>query len=142
MTFLKDCPNCGMTVSAHCECPICKADITDEPYSKHNGERYKLSKLFWPYFFRKCWLFLICFTLIILKTIFFGVTVMLNVGTTVICVFSTFICLIFSFFDSLFPEWLKSLSEWKYSDNYIDMTSSSAWKYILGILALLFTIIW
>ncbi len=142
MTFLKDCPNCGMTVSAHCECPICKYDITNVPYSEHTGERYKLNKIFWRYFLRKSWFVLICLLLVILKIIVFGVTVRVNVGTTVICVFSTVICLIFSFFESLFPEWLKSLSKWKYSDNYIDMTSGSAWKYIVGVLALLFTIMW
>lgn len=142
MSFLKDCPNCGMTVAAHCECPICKFDITNVPYSEHTGERYKLSRLFWRYFFKKSWFALICFLFVFLKIIIFGITVKINTTTTVLCVLATFISLIASFCFSLFPEWLKSLSEWKYSDNYLDMTSGSAWKYIVGVLALLFSIVW
>lgn len=143
MSFLKDCPKCGMTVAAHCECPVCKADITDLPYSESRGERYRFNKYFWPYFFKKCWFFLFCFAAVILKLVLFGVTDRIdNSGLTGLCVFNSFLWLAFSFWISFFPEWSKAVSEWRFNDSYIDMIHHPVLKYIYGILALGFAITW
>lgn len=132
---MKKCPKCGMTINAHSECPACRMDLTTIPYSDSKGERYKFNKFFFRYFMKKCKFFICCSMLILLKIAFFDVK--LN-----IYILLTILLLLMVLAESLFPERLKSVMEWKYSDNYIDFVSGSWSKYFSGILALVSAFLW
>ena len=132
---MKECPKCGMTINAHCECPACRMDLTTIPYSDSKGERYKFNKFFFRYCMKKCKFFICCSMLILLKIAFFDVK--LN-----IYILLTILLLLMVLAESLFPERLKSAMEWKYSDNYIDFVSGSWSKYFSGILALVSAFLW
>ena len=132
---MKTCPKCGMTVNAHCECPVCKTDLTNIPYSNSKGEIYKLNKFFIPYFMRKCKFFISCCVIILLKIAFFDIKLNLYILLTILLLLTTLA-------ESLFPERIKGAVEWKYSDNYIDFVSGSFSKYFSGILALASAFLW
>ncbi len=131
---MKECCKCGMTVAAHSECPVCKTDLTDIPYSDSKGEKYKLNKFFIPYFMRRCKFFICCCVLILLKILFFNIKFNLYVLITIL--------LLMTLAESLFPERIKKAMEWKYSDNYIDFVSGSFSKYLTGIVAVVSAVLW
>jgi general stress protein CsbA len=124
-----------MTLAAHCECPACKADLTNIPYSDSNGEIYKLNKFFISYFIKKTKFFICCLATIVLKIIFFKITFNRYV-------FLTILLLLMTLAESLFPERINSAMRWKYSDNYIDFVSGSFGKYFSCILALVSVFLW
>lgn len=67
--YLKKCPNCKMTVDGHTECPMCHADLLQEPYVDADNEKYKLNKYFLSHLF-KCHKYpIFCALIVIVKTI-------------------------------------------------------------------------
>ena len=133
---MKKCPQCEMTVADPCECPVCKTNLVDEEYFEGKGEIYKLNKFFLPFFIKRCWFFICCCALILLKTLFFGIDFNISILLTPLLLFITLM-------ESLFPERLKNLAKWKYSDNYLDFAFASSFElYFCGIFALASSFLW
>lgn len=132
---MKTCNKCGMTMAAHSECPVCKNDLTNTPYSDSKGEIYKLNKFFIPYFFKTCIFFICCCVLILLKIVLFGIELNWYILFTVLLLLETLA-------ESLFPERMKNAMSWKYSDGYMDFLIGSFGKYFSGVLALISSVLW
>ena len=60
---MKTCPKCHFTLDAHCECPVCRTDITNVPYSQSSGESYAMNKYLIIYIFKYAKFLLLCFLL-------------------------------------------------------------------------------
>jgi len=132
---VKICPNCKMTVDAHCECPICKKPITNVPYSDRNGERYKLNKYFFPYFLRKCALPIVCTLSVAFKIVLFGINHYLLFAMGLICI-------AFSYLEFLFHNLLNSIFSIIYSESFLDSAFNKSTKYLALIFAVIFLFLW
>lgn len=132
---MKHCPRCQMTVDAHSECPVCKADLTDVAYRERSGETYKLNRWFVGYFIRKNVFFLCCVALIVLKVICFGATIN---GYLLL----TAVLLLWMVAESLFPERLKQLVDWRYTESFLELMSGRPTILACGVLALISTVLW
>ena len=131
---MKTCPNCKMTTDSTCECPVCKTSLASEEFFEGKGEIYKLNKFFLPFFIKKCWFFSLCCALILLKTLFLGIS--FNARILISALFLV-LCLV----QALFPERLNRLFKWKYSEEYLQSTSNIV-VYVSGICAFLSAFLW
>ena len=57
---MKTCLKCKMTLDAHCTCPACGTDITNEPYTETSGEIYKFNRYLVSYLLKNERYSLVC----------------------------------------------------------------------------------
>lgn len=129
---MKKCPVCNMTVDGHSTCPICNADITNQPYENTNSERYVLNKYFFLHLLKKHKFPIFCTLFVLVKTAidfpnlnWWCVVALLFVGLSVFC--------------SLFQNLAISLDTWKYSEDYAEFRGKIG-KYAAGIIAVLISL--
>ncbi len=132
---MKTCPTCRMTVNAHSECPMCKTELTDIPYSDRRGEVYKLNRWFWPYFIKTNRWSLASFALVVVKIICFGLT-----WNGYMLVTALFLLLMVLF--ALFPERWKGLGSWRFSEEYNELLSGNFAQGLLGFLTVISMLLW
>lgn len=132
---MKFCPKCKMNVDAHCECPACKNNLTDEPYSEQKCESYAFNKYLIPYVLKKRGLSVACIAIFIVRLI-----IKHNIDSWYSFIASLILvvaCFLFSFFKNGMAE----LDSWKYSDEYIELVHKIS-KYLCGVLGIVFSFLW
>ena len=132
---MKVCPKCKMTIDAHCECPVCKNDITNEPYSEKKYEKYVLNKYFWGYLFKKQLFQTVCVAVFIARLIIKHIEI--NWYYLIASALLIVACVLESFFKNAMAEAMS----WKYTDDYIDSVYKIS-KYASGILGVVFAFLW
>lgn len=134
--MMKDCPRCRMTVDAHSECPICKADLVGVPYSDCERERYRLNRYLIPVLLKRGWVPLLASAVILLRVLLFGIEINIPFLCMLVCLVCAFVCV-------LFPNWKSSFARWKYSEDYLDSTAGKAKiiGWVLAVLAVFFAIV-
>lgn len=132
---MKECPKCNMTVNAHCECPACKNNITDIPYSERKWERYTLNRYLLPYLIKKRLFCIVCVLVLIIRLItnhsidswyFF-----------VLSIVSVTACFLYTFFENGMLE----LDLWKYSEAYIEPRHKIL-KWSTGVISIVLSFLW
>ena len=130
---MKKCPNCKMTVDADNECPFCYTTITYEPVVFCDKENYVWNKYFVRYWVKKSWFPLLCFGIVLLRSIFINTEFphsfllsYLLVGTSLLL--------------SLFERKIASRMQWKYSEGYSKFKTVGI-VVLTGALAVLFAFI-
>lgn len=108
---MKVCPNCKMTVDAHSECPVCKANITDVEYSEAKRESYKFNKYFFTFLLKKHWFPIICSIIALL------VLVIRFDGFNIKSIFALF-CMAESILVSLYRKAFINFDSKFYSESY------------------------
>ncbi len=124
---MKTCPKCKMTFDACCECPACNNDITQQPYSDREVEKYVFNRYFFIWAFRNAKTFLLC--LISLLMIF-----IINWNGIEFSHLLSLICLIFCFGETFYPSFMYKIWSSFYSDNYLEATTKIT-KYASAFLA-------
>ena len=121
---MKYCPRCKMSLDSHCECPVCRNDLTNEPYTDYEGEIYAFNKYLIPYLLRVHYFPIICILAVIIRILF-----TLNTVNWYCLLPIAFVIL--SLLESLFKSRIANLMSWMYSEDYMNITSTIA-KYFLG----------
>lgn len=130
--WMKVCPKCKMTVDAHTDCPVCKNDLTKEPYADAKGESYAFNKYLIPYLFRKHTFSIVCVAAVIVRMILSWSYL------NWYCLLSLF-CVFLSAFISLFKNRILSMEMWRFTEIYAEMRISIA-KYAAGVIGVVISL--
>ena len=133
MTFLKDCPKCGMTVAAHCECPLCRTDLTNEPYAETETEKYAFNKYLFVYIIKFAKFLIFCVALCLAAFI-------IKLPDVSWLYLISLFCLSVCFCETFFSNRFNSMWRAVYSENYLEATKRIT-KYSSGILAVVIFIL-
>lgn len=126
---MKTCPKCHFTLDAHCECPVCRTDITNVPYSQSSGESYAMNKYLIIYIFKYAKFLLLCF-------IFSVAVFLIRLPAVRWSYLLALICLIACFGETFFAQRMNGFWQSIYSESYLEATQKIT-KYLSGILAIL-----
>ena len=125
---MKTCPKCRITLDAHCECPLCHADLTNEPYAQTESEKYAFNKYLLIYIAKFAKFFLTC-------TILSFIGVIIKLPSFSLLYIVSLICLLICFCETFFPSRFNSMWQAVYSENYLEATKKLT-KYVSGVLAI------
>ncbi len=126
---MKFCPKCKMTVDAHCECPVCHNNLTNEPYTADEGEVYVFNKYLIPYLLRVHYFPIVCALVVIIRIILTFSTI------NWYCLLALFLVFL-SLLESLFKNRISAIESWMFSEDYSNIRCTIA-KYGAGILGVL-----
>lgn len=118
-----------MTVDAYRECPICGNDLTHEPHTEAEIERYAINKYFFVYLIKKH-LFPVAFTIAVLLKIFLSIT---SFGYWQIL---SILLTVMMWVEALFKNLVVKIFNRIYSDDYLEATHKIT-VYMCGILAVI-----
>ena len=127
---MKTCPKCHMRLEANFECPACGQNITDEPVTDEENEKYVFNKYLLLYLLKHAKFLALCIILCIV-----GINLRLP-DISIWYLLLALLCLIFCFCENFCPNKLHSLWRYKYTEEYIEATAKLT-KYLSGALAVL-----
>lgn len=112
---MKTCPNFKMTTDSHSECPVCKYDLTNEPYSERKSEKYVFNKYFLPYLLKNHKFALICVLVVLI-----GIIISMP-RLNWLCLIA-FLLSVMSLDESLFKNRNIHWQSWMYNEDYLEAT--------------------
>ncbi len=128
--LMKQCPMCHMVVDAYAECPMCGADITNEPQNESEIEGYRINKWFLMHLIRHHKFPLIC-TLLVLMLVLTAITAF-DKWSVLSLVF-----LILMWVEALYKNLVFKLFGGIYSEGFLEVTHTYS-KYAAGVFGILF----
>ena len=128
---MKWCPKCQSVVDAHCECPVCRTDLTDVECVDVRYEIYRYNKYFFLHLFRKHIFQMACLVIVLVNT----VINIINGSFHWACLVAIFLAML-SLVESLYKNRMIQFSEiWNSSD--VAEISNRVNRYASGILGVI-----
>ncbi len=130
---MKKCPTCHMIIDSEKECPFCQTSLVYEPDVHSDSEKIAFNRYFWIYLVKTTWFSIACTVFCIIKVIASkpNSSSPLLIGIITCCAVSVIV--------SMFQRHFTKTIQWKYSEEYARFKIVQ-WKYLLGIIAVLFAV--
>lgn len=130
---MKKCPTCQMIVDAENECPFCATTLTYEPMCEAKTEHLVWNKYLLIYIVKNVWFSAICCVVGLLKIIIAKP----QISALLLCAGA---CAVISLIASISQRKFSEAMTWKYNEDYVPF-KIGIWKYLLGVISILFFIL-
>ena len=128
---MKWCPKCESVVDAHCECPVCRTDLTDVECVDVRYEIYRYNKYFFLHLFRKHIFQTACLIIVLVNTAISLINGRFH-WACLLAIFSAFLSLV----ESLYRNRMIEFYQYKYSYDFAER-SNLINRYASGVLGVI-----